>query len=158
MALRVAQLTLPRAVPPFGGTVEAFSLAATLKGPMPQGPLYQSLAAWRDDGGTVEVEDGRIRWGALVMDAGGTLKLDRQLQPTGALTAHFKNQNAVVDAAVAAGGLHPDDAGLAKAFLGLMAKPGPDGEKQITVPVHVQNERIFLGPAQVAQFPKIAWR
>jgi hypothetical protein len=158
VALRIIHLALPRPVPPFGETVEAFSLAATLKGGLPQGPLHQSLAAWRDDGGTIEVQDGSIRWGPLAVDADGTLALDRELQPTGALTARFKNQNAVVDAAVAAGGIRAGDAGLAKAFLGLMAKPGPDGEKRITVPVSVQNERVFLGPAQVAQLPRIAWR
>lgn len=155
--LHLSKLTLPISVPSFGSTVEALTLSGSFKGALPPGNLRQALAAWRDDGGTIELQDGSIRWGALVLDTKGTLALDDTLQPIGALTATIQGQNAIVDAAVAAGNLRAGDASLLKTFLGLMAKPGPDGTKLLTLPVSLQNTRVYLGPAQIADLPHITW-
>jgi hypothetical protein len=156
-ALHLAKVTLPRPLPPLGDTIEGLRVAGSLKGALPQGPLRQSLATWREDGGTVELEDGSIRWGALALSASGTLALDEALQPIGALTATVVDQNAVIDAAVAQGSMRAGDASLAKVVLGLMAKPGPDGKPRLTVPLSVQNHRLYLGPAQIAILPRLAW-
>jgi hypothetical protein len=158
LSLRLAQATLPRTVRPFGTTIDSLSLAATLKGALPAGALRPALAAWRDDGGTVELKSASLNWGALMVDASGTLALDGDLQPIGSLTATIAGQDAVIDAAVAAGGLRAQDAGIAKTILGLMAKTGPDGRKRLTLPVSVQNDRLYLGPAQIASLPRIAWQ
>ena len=155
--LHLANVTLPRSVPPLGDTIDGLSVAGTLKGALPQGPLRQSLATWREGGGTVELEDGSIHWGALALSASGTLTLDEALQPIGALTATVVDQNAVIDAAVAQGSMRPGDASLAKVVLGLMAKPGPDGKPRLTVPLSVQNHRLYLGPAQIAILPRFNW-
>jgi hypothetical protein len=155
--LRVANIALPRDVPALGATVEAVTLTGSFKGTLPPGRLRQALAAWRDDGGTIELEEGSLQWGALAARANGTLALDAALQPIGALTATVENQNAIIDAAVAGGTLREDDGDLAKMFLGLMAKPGPNGTKQLTLPLRVQNDRIFLGPAQIAALPWFTW-
>ncbi len=156
-AVRLSDVTLPKAVPAFGKEVETLSLALTVKGALPPGKLRDALAAWRQDGGTVELTDGSLHWGALTLDASGTLALDDQLQPIGALTATIENQNAIVDAAVASGNLRAADAGLVKIVLGLLAKPGADGKKRLTVPVSLQNERLYLGPAKIAALPRIGW-
>jgi hypothetical protein len=150
-------IALPRTVPSLGARVDTVTLSAALKGAVPAGKLRQSVTAWRDDGGTVELEQGTLRWGSLSATANGTLALDERLQPFGALTATIENHNAVIDAAVAGGTLRPDDASLAKVVLGLMAKPGVDGKKQLTLPVTLQNRRLFLGPAQIAVLPAITW-
>jgi hypothetical protein len=156
-ALHLAKVTLPRPLPPLGDTVDALSVAATLKGTLPEGPLRQSLTTWREDGGTIELADGSIQWGALALSASGTLALDEALQPVGALTATVIDHNAVIDAAVAQGSMRPGDASLAKVVLGLMAKPGPDGKSRLTVPLSVRNHRLFLGPAQIATVPRLTW-
>lgn len=157
LSLQLAGLTLPRAVPPFDGTIETLSLRASLKGALPSGPPRRSLAAWRDDGGTVELEEGRLRWGKLDASANGALALDGSLQPIGALTATIEGHDAIVDAAVAAGSLRAGDARLAKIVLGLMAQPGADGRRRITLPVSVQEGRLYLGPAEIAALPTITW-
>jgi hypothetical protein len=156
-ALRLSGLTLPRPVPPLGDTVDLLTLAGTVNGALPLGPLRQALAAWRDDGGTVELQDGAIRWGTLSLAARGTLALDDALQPMGALTATVEDQNAVIDAAVAQGSLRVGDADLAKIFLGLMAQSGPDGKRRLTVPLSLQKGRAYLGPAQIATLPRFTW-
>jgi hypothetical protein len=157
-AIRLAQVSLPAAVPPFGRDIEALSVAATIKGALPPGKLRDALAAWRRDGGTIELTDGTLHWGALAASANGTLALDDQLQPIGALTATIENHDAIVDAAVASGSLRARDAGLLKIVLGLMAKPGADGRKQLTLPVSLQHDHVYLGPAQIAALPRLAWQ
>lgn len=156
-AIRLAKITLPWQLPPFGSDIEALRLAATVKGALPSGNLRQALDAWRADGGTVEVEDGALRWGKLAVTTSGTLALDAALQPVGALTATIEDHTAIVDAAVASGNLPADNANFVKAFLGLMAKPGEDGKKHLTLPLSLQNDRIFLGPAQIARLPRFTW-
>ena len=156
-AIRLAKLELPRSVPTFGSTVEALTLAGTFKGALPRGKLRQGLAAWRDDGGTIELKDGSLRWGPLAASANGTLALDEALQPIGAMTATIEGHNAIIDAAVASGNMRPGDGSLAKTFLGLMAKPNAEGRKQLILPLRLQNDRVYLGPAQIAALPRFTW-
>jgi hypothetical protein len=155
--LRLMGIALPRAVPSLGATIDLVTLSGALKGTVPAGKLRDALSAWRDDGGTIELEQGTLRWNSLAASANGTLALDETLQPMGALTATIENQNAVIDAAVAGGTMRVQDANLAKILLGLMAKPGPDGKKQLTLPVTLQNRRLYLGPAQITVLPVITW-
>jgi hypothetical protein len=155
--VRLLGVALPRAVPSLGATIDSVTLSGALKGAVRDGKLRDALAAWRDDGGTIELEQAALRWNSLAASANGTLALDETLQPIGALTATIENQNAVIDAAVAGGTMRAQDANLAKTLLGLMAKPGPDGKKQLTLPVTLQNRRLYLGPAQIAVVPIIAW-
>lgn len=157
VAVQLSGVGLPRAVPSLGATVDRVTLAAVLKGAIPAGKLRDALTAWRDDGGTIELEQGTLDWGKLAASVNGTLALDGTLQPMGALTATIENQNAVIDAAVAGGTMRAQDANLAKVLLGLMAKPGPDGKKQLTLPVTLQNRRLYLGPAQIAILPATTW-
>ncbi len=156
-ALRLTRAKLPQAVAPFGDTIETLALAGSLKGALPPGPLRQALAAWRDDGGTIELGEGVLRWGALDVRANGTLALDEAMQPEGSLTAAIEDQGAIIDAAVSAGFLRAGDAHFIKTFLGLMAKTGPDGKKRLSLPVSLQDGRVYLGPAQVAVLPRFTW-
>jgi hypothetical protein len=156
--LRLARLALPRPVPPLGDIVDTLTIGGSVKGALPQGPLRDSLSLWREDGGTIELQEGSIQWGALALRATGTLGLDDGLQPIGALTATVVDQNTVIDAAVAQGTMRANDANLAKIVLGLMAKPGADGRPQLTVPLSIQNRRLYLGPAQIATLPRFTWQ
>lgn len=137
--IQLDQATLPTALPPFGSTIELLNVEGTLKGAPPSGPLRPALDAWRAAGGTIELQQGTLRWGSLAMTATGTLALDEALQPMGAFTATIENQNAIVDAAVAGGALRAGNANAVKLVLGLLAKPGPDGKQQLTVPISLQN-------------------
>jgi hypothetical protein len=156
-ALRLIDVKTQASVPGFGDTLSELSFAMQLKGALPPGSLAHALAQWRDQGGTVELKDFHLRWGALLVDANGTLALDNALQPEGAFSAIITGQDAVVDLAVTAGVLHQQDATIVKAVLSVLAKPGPSGEKAITVPLTVQQSRIYLGPAAIGTLPPINW-
>jgi len=150
--------TVKAAPPPFGGTIQEISGAVTIDGAMSQGPVPQMLAGWRNRGGVIQLNQGHLHWDALDIQATGTLALDDQLQPLAALTAKITGQDSIIDAAVQAGNLRPSDAGLAKAVLGLISQPGADGQKQVTLPISAQNQRLFLGPAAIARLPTIYWQ
>jgi hypothetical protein len=155
--LSLAGVTLPQAVPPLGDTIDHLAAAVAVKGTIPGGPHRQALAAWRDDGGTLEIGSFDLGCGNLQLGAKGTLALDAGLQPIGALTALIRGYNEIIDALVTAGGLRAGDAALAKVALGLLAKEGPDGGYEISAPLTLQNGHAFLGPARLARLPNFTW-
>ncbi len=156
-SLQVSDVTLPTSIPSLGDRMSELSFSAQLKGALPPGPLPAALVQWRDAGGTVELQSLRLHWGALLVDANGTIALDGDLQPEGAFSAVVTGQDAIVDLAVKGGALRAENGSIAKGILALLAKPGPNGEKAITVPLSVQQRRLFLGPAAVAELPRIGW-
>ncbi|HXE29644.1 MAG TPA: DUF2125 domain-containing protein [Stellaceae bacterium] len=158
LSLELSDATLPVAVPGFGNTLSGFSFVAQLKGALPPGQIVPALTHWRDDGGTIELQSLRLRWGSLLVDASGTLALDQSLQPEGAFSAVITGQDAAVDVAVKTGALKPSDAGTAKAVLGLLARPNGNGDKALTLPMTIQNQQLYLGPAKLANIPPIPWR
>ncbi len=157
LSLQLSDATLPAAVPGFGNTLSGFSIVAQMKGGLPPGQIIPALSHWRDDGGTIELQSLRLRWGSLLVDASGTLALDNTLQPEGAFSAVIIGQDAAVDVAVKTGALKPSDAGAAKAVLGLLARPNGNGDKALTLPMTIQNRQLYLGPAKLANIPPIPW-
>ncbi len=157
-ALRFEKLALPTPVRPLGAVIDTVDARLAVKGAVPGGrPLRDALAAWRDAGGTAEVEALRFAWGPAMAYANGTLALDAAMQPVGALTAIIEGYGDVVDALVASGGLKPGDAQLAKLALGLLAKPGPSGRSQLSVPVTLQEGQVYMGPAKLGGLPHFSW-
>lgn len=150
-------MTLPQAVPPLGDTVDHLAATIAVKGSIPGGPHRQALAAWRDDGGTLEIGALDLGWGDLVLGAKGTLALDAALQPVGAMTALVRGYNEIVDALVAGGNLRAGDGAMAKLALGLLAKEGPDGQYEISAPLTLQNGSVYIGPAKIARMPVFTW-
>src|SRR5258708_10192542 len=152
-SLQLAGVTLPAAVPPLGDTIDHLAAAFAVKGSIASGPRRQALAAWRDDGGTLEIEAFDLGWGDLALAAKGTLALDASLQPVGALAATIRGYNEIIEALVASGGLRAGAAALAKLALGLLAKQRPDGTYEIAAPLTLQNGHAYLGPARLARLP-----
>ncbi len=155
--VRGAGITLPVAVAPLGATIDRLEAQIAIKGSIPAGNRRQALEAWRQDGGTVEVETLDLDWSKLALSAKGTLALDETLQPEGALSASIRGYDAVIDALVGAGTLKAGDGAIAKLALGLLAKPGPDGAAQITAPLTLQNGQVYIGPARLARLPLFTW-
>lgn len=143
---------------PLGSFIAAVECEASLMGVIPPGPAAQAAKAWRDDGGTIEVHRLHLEWGPLEIEAGGTLALDSNLQPIGALSAIVRGFSETVDALVAGGMVQPNDGNTAKTVLGLLAKtPKRGGPPELTVPVTLQNGWIYVGPVALAQVSPISW-
>lgn len=159
LKVEFADIDLPSTLrPALGRRIEKLVLEAVVKGRFPDGPLVAALAAWRGDGGVIEVERLELAWAALGIDADGTLALDRKLQPIGALTARITGFRETVDALVAAGRVRPRQALTAKIVLGVLARtPDDGGPPRVTAPLSAQDGALYIGPVRLFRLPVIRW-
>jgi len=155
---QVTDATLPQAPAPFAQRIDSLSLTTTVRGPVPAAPLISALTQWRDAGGTLDIEGTHIAWNKTSIDLAGTLALDSAMQPEGALTATIAGGDSIVDAIVTAGKLDPRYAAVAKSVLRAIAEPNPDGSETLHVPLSLQDQRLYLGPAPIAALPRLTWR
>ena len=158
VAVDLRALELPAAARALGDTIEELAFGITVRGVLPSGKLVRSIAAWRDAGGTVELDNLDLRWGGLGATATGTFALDRELQPIGGFSGAVEGYDRVLLALVQAGRIPAAEAGLAQLALTLLAKAGPDGRPQIATSFTIQNGQMFLGPAKLGPAPRLAWQ
>ncbi|MGA8759057.1 MAG: DUF2125 domain-containing protein [Stellaceae bacterium] len=157
LALSLRQVGVPEPPPEFSKSIDELAVGVTVKGALPGGPLPHAVAAWRDAGGTIEVNSLHLQWGELGVDANGTLALDHKLQPVAAFSGGVEGFGAIFDALVAADRMTPEQASIVKIALTSLAKAGPDGKPQLTVPFTIQNGKMYLGPARLGSVPQINW-
>jgi hypothetical protein len=163
VALDIRGLILPVVPAPLRNPVDEIALGATVMGAIPAGPPRQTVtirsaaAAWRDDGGTLELDHFALRWGTLAVSGSGTLALDPDLQPIGAISGAIEGYEELMTALVASGQLRAGDARLARLALGMLARRGPDGRPAIATSFTIQNGEMYLGPAKLGKAPRIAW-
>ncbi|HEY1260906.1 MAG TPA: DUF2125 domain-containing protein [Stellaceae bacterium] len=158
LALDLHQLHLPAAIGAFGDGIDELAFGVTIKGALPGGDIVPAVSAWRDSGGTIELDNLHLEWDGIGAAATGTIALDQDLQPIGGFSGAIEGYDRVLTALVRAGTLHARDAGLARLALAMLAKIGPDGRPQITTSFTIQNGEMFLGPAKLGRAPRIAWQ
>ncbi len=146
---------------PLGPAITSLSIAARVMGAPPHISLAE-LSAWSRDGGTVELDGAALRWGPLALDAKGTLALDRDLQPEGALTAEISGFGEAIDTLVATGWIKPKNAQTAKAILtGLSPRAegeAPPANPTARLPISVHQHFVHIGPFRLAPLPLVVWQ
>jgi hypothetical protein len=157
VAFDVHQLRVSAPPANLSHTIDELAMGFTVKGAVPHGNLAQAATAWRDAGGTIEVDNLHVRWSGLGISANGTLALDRQLQPIAAFSGGIEGFGVILNALVAADQLTEEQAALVQIALTSLAKPGPDGQPQITAPFTIQNGKMYFGPARLGKAPRIVW-
>lgn len=121
-------------------------------------PLKEAVEAWRDQGGTIDLKVVLLRWGPLFVEGDGTLALDRELQPMGALSARVSGYSESLDALVGAGLIRPTAAAAATTVLNLIAKAPAEGEpSEAKVPITIQDRYLYVGPVGFFEIPPIRW-
>ena len=157
LAVDASRIKLPGAIGPLGDIIDELDFGATVKGVFPSGKLNDAAAAWRDAGGTVEIDRLRLNWGALGATATGSIALDQELQPVGAFSGAVRGYDQILTALVQNGQMRATDAGLARIALAMLAKTGPDGKPEIKTAFTIQNGQMFLGPAKLGKAPRLTW-
>ncbi len=157
VALDVRGLSLPTVPTPFRNPVDEISLGVTVMGEIPAAPARQAAAAWRDSGGTLELDHVTVRWGSLTISGSGTVALNADLQPIGGFSGAIEGYDELLKALVAAGRMRAGDARLAQLALGMLAKAGRDGRPEIATSFTIQNGEMYLGPAKLGKAPRIVW-
>jgi len=143
---------------PLGSRLGHIALSAEMRGPLPEPPNVGKLTAWRDAGGTIEVDSIGLDYGPLSLRGEGTVALDGALQPVGAMTAKIRGFFEAVDALRARGMIRSKAASTAKIVLGVMAKKPPEGgAASLSLPLTVQDRKLYVGPVPFVDFPPVRW-
>ncbi|MFN4310263.1 MAG: DUF2125 domain-containing protein [Ferrovibrio sp.] len=147
LSLQAEAITLPPALDgPLGRDVGQLKLIGNLRGAAYGSSPDSLLASWRDGGGVMDFQTVSLHWGGLKLDGDGSLTLDRQFRPLGAMGGQIRNADAGIDALVAAGKMKAGEAAAAKAALTLVTKRDAKGEPYLPVPLTAQDGKLFLGP------------
>lgn len=134
------------------------NLRAELMGALPPGPLEPAVAAWRDDGGTLEVRRLALRSSGIMMVTNGTIALDNQMRPMGAATAMIGGYGEALDRLAAAGTVAPRDVQLAKLLLAAIATSNSEGERVLNVPITAQDGWLYVGPVRLTRLEPLKLR
>ena len=157
IALVIEEAALPAAPQgPLGKTIARIRADVTVLGAFPERPIEAAMAAWRDDGGTVELRGLIVKWGALDFRADGTLALDSQLRPIGALSASIAGVDEAVASLVAEGSIGAAEAAAVRVAVNLLARLTSSDGDRVSVPITAQDGRLFIGPVAVAQIGPLA--
>lgn len=152
-------LALPFAPPPpLQNPIGEVGFGVTILGQIPRDASPREAAtAWRDAGGTIELDHFDLRWGALAIRGSGTAALDPDLQPSGAFSGAVAGYPQLLSALVATGRIRRGDAGIAEMALAFLSRTGPDGRPEIRTSLTIQDGRVYLGPARLGPAPHIDW-
>jgi hypothetical protein len=156
-AASVKDLTLPVVPQGLSPAIDDVDFGVSVMGAFSAGPLAQAATAWRDAGGTIELDHLHVRWGEMGINGAGTLALDNDLQPVGGFSGGVEGFDQLLTALVAAGRVKASDARVARLALAMLAKAGPDGRPEIATSFTIQNGEMFLGPAKLGKAPRIDW-
>jgi hypothetical protein len=151
----------PGAAPPsLGPRIARTDAEILLLGAIPTASTRTAMAEWRDAGGTLEIDKLRMHWGEFQAETQGSVALDRDLQPVGALTVRMWGVGALIDALVAGGQMRAREGATARVVLRSLAKPSIPTQNippEIEVSLTVQDRRLYLGPIPLMPIPPIAW-
>lgn len=153
-------IRFPEALPlPLGNEVRRFGLALKVLGAIPERDVAEALAVWRDAGGTAEVERLSLAYGPLALEVGGTLAVDRDLQPVAAFTAKAQGYAETIDALRDQGMVRSGAARTAKLVLGALAKrPEGGGRPVLEAALTIQDRLLYVGPVALVEVPTIVWK
>lgn len=156
LALRVSEANVTERLRlPLGQTVARFDLDARLRGGLPRDFGAIAVEAWRRRGGAVEIEASDLRWGPAGVRVAGTVMLDEQMRPAGSLRTELQGYAEMLATLEAAHAIRPRDAATVRIALDLLARPGPDGARVVSLPVTARNGALYLGPIRAARLPPI---
>ncbi|EWY37016.1 hypothetical protein N825_22160 [Skermanella stibiiresistens SB22] len=143
---------------PFKGDIDTVSIAARVKGIVPDRLRPPAIAAWSESGGTIEIDSLGLAWGPLRLGGQGTLAFDRDLQPIGTLSAAVEGVNPTMDSLASAGVMRPGDAAMAKMALTLLSRRAtPDNQPIVDASLTAQDGWLYFGPIRLVRIPRIAW-
>ncbi len=161
--INAADIVYPRdPVAGLGRTTKRLNVSVAVKGDIPRIRNAETMARWRDNGGTIEVSNLDIGHGPLDLTGEGTGALDADMQPIGAFSLNVRGFNEAIDRLRVVGIIKPNTAALMKTVLGMLAqgqkdKSATEDADMLKVPLSLQNRKVYLGPVAVAEMPVVRW-
>ncbi len=149
----------PGVATPLGPRITSLAIVGAVDGPVPTlQALSERAGAWRDAGGTLEIQHVALTWGPLNLTASATLSLDEQLQPMGAGSARVVGYAETLDALAAHNAISKSAATAAKAVLSLLAHNPEDGSPpDVDVPLTLQYRTLSMRQVPLVRLPELDW-
>jgi hypothetical protein len=117
--------------------------------------LVELSRDWLQKGGRLTVSDLRIKWGPLDLWGQGEVTLDAQARPKGQFDAEITNYPGLLAALVNAKIIRAQDAKLANVGLSFVAQLQGKADGRISVPILMNEGKLYLGPLVVAELAPI---
>lgn len=109
-----------------------------------------SLAAWRDAGSTVDIGNIDARWGGVVVGGDGSVTLDDDLQPLGAISLRTTDPEGLLDNISGAGWISSQDRQDAAEIIELFRDLGSPGSP-VALSISLQGGSVAMGPVVLAE-------
>jgi len=143
---------------PLAPDITSAQVDAIIVGEVPMDrPLEEAMRTWSNADGRVQVNRLSVNWAPLALETAGSLSLDTALQPEGTMNARVSGFMATIDGLQTQGMMRGRDATMAKVLLGTMARPGPNGDPQLEIPVVVRDSAVWAGPVALLPLPRMPW-
>ena len=114
---------------------------------------YQGLTKWRDQGGTLEVDLLQITETSSSLEGSGSLTLDNELRPLGAISLNGEEWEDILAFFRANNWLDEAGATLVSEYLATL--PEPDGDKRLPLALTLQDGSFYLGPARLSDIKPV---
>ena len=112
------------------------------------------LAAWRDAGGTLELETLKLALAEATIEAAGTISLDERLRPLAAFDLALQHPAPLVNFCVAHGLLTLEDARLISARIATLRRDNPG--RPVSLPLILEDGRVLLDTLMVGRLSPVA--
>ncbi|MFQ5954694.1 MAG: DUF2125 domain-containing protein [Kiloniellales bacterium] len=144
---------------PLGRRIHRLAGEAGARGPLPLDGTAAAAAAWREDGGRLDIRHLTLDWGRLQIVANGRLSLDERLQPRVDLDGRLRGWSALFDALVSMRQMGRTEATLASLALSALARPAADGGPPVLpAKISLRDRRLYLGPVPLLKLAPVVWR
>ena len=155
----IQDLFLPKGLSlPLGRKIESFHVEFQLLGPLKRPVNRETLEAWRDEGGIIEISALEARYGSMQMVASGTMALDRELQPLAAMSVNLQGYIPALDQLKSVGVIGPGEAAIAKLVLGTLSRREVDGgQAAVRLPLNIRDRVLKAGGIKLFSIPRLAW-
>lgn len=117
-----------------------------------------NLVGWRDAGGEFELRDVVLSNGPARLSGGAVITLDSALRPAPKGTVTLQGIKPFMDRLTALGFTSPRDAAIGQTALTLLAKPGADGQPEVTMPITSRDGWLQVGPLRLTRMPPLPSR
>ena len=122
-----------------GRKIESLHLDLQLLGPLNRPVNRETLEAWRDEGGIIEISALEARYGSMQMVASGTMALDRELQPLAAMSVNIQGYIPALDQLRSLGVIGPGETAIAKLVLRTLSRRKVGGgQAAVRLPLNIR--------------------
>lgn len=157
LAVQLDGVMLPSAIEsPLGRQLQGLRLVGNARGSLFGRMPEEILTSWRESGGVIDLNIMALTWGDLLIDGNGSLALDKQFRPIGAMSGRLGGIETAIDALVAAGTMsHKNGVAAKNAMASVPINRTDKGVAYQKGALTAQDGMLSLGPAPLFSLPSV---